>query len=97
MVLPSQSTGNVQLSPDPWLPVIVRGMSERLDAGVASVANRGAVQVPIEGPGGFILDREVGEKGGVDSVSSLRCGLPLRSADLAGMVMSSGVPSVFKG
>jgi hypothetical protein len=39
--------------------VIVRGLSEDLDAGVASVANRGAVQLRIEGPSGFTLDLEL--------------------------------------
>ncbi|ACL42020.1 hypothetical protein Achl_4069 (plasmid) [Pseudarthrobacter chlorophenolicus A6] len=39
--------------------VTVRGMSEDLDAGVASVANRGAVQLRIEAPSGFVLELEL--------------------------------------
>jgi hypothetical protein len=39
--------------------VIVRGLSEDRDAGVASVANRGVVQISIEGPGGFALNLEL--------------------------------------
>lgn len=39
--------------------VIARGLSEDLDEGPASVANRGVVQLRIEGPGGFILDLEL--------------------------------------
>lgn len=39
--------------------LIVRGLSEDLDAGVASVANRGAVQLRIDGPGGFVLELEL--------------------------------------
>lgn len=36
--------------------VTVKGLSEDLDAGEPSVANRGAVDLRIEGPGGFVLD-----------------------------------------
>ncbi|QOT19384.1 hypothetical protein [Paenarthrobacter sp. YJN-5] len=36
-----------------------RGLSEDLDEGVASVANRGVVQLHIEGPSGFVLDLEL--------------------------------------
>lgn len=39
--------------------VTARGLSEDLDEGVASVANRGAVQLHIEGPGGFVLDLDI--------------------------------------
>lgn len=39
--------------------VTARGLGEDLDAGVASVANRGAVHLRIEGPGGFVLDLEL--------------------------------------
>ncbi|WP_422758910.1 hypothetical protein [Paenarthrobacter sp. C1] len=39
--------------------VTARGLSEDLDEGVASVANRGVVQLHIEGPGGFVLDLEL--------------------------------------
>ncbi|MET4144257.1 hypothetical protein [Arthrobacter sp. UYCo732] len=39
--------------------ITVNGLSEDLDAGVASVANRGAVQLRIEGPEGFVLNLEV--------------------------------------
>lgn len=35
--------------------VTVKGLSEDLDAGEASVANRGAVDLRIEGPDGFVL------------------------------------------
>lgn len=34
----------------------VKGLSEDLDVGEASVANRGAVDLRIEGPDGFVLD-----------------------------------------
>lgn len=36
--------------------VTVRGLSEDTDAGEASVANRGAVDLRVAGPGGFVLD-----------------------------------------
>jgi hypothetical protein len=36
--------------------VTVKGLSEDLDAGKPSVANRGAVDLHIEGPDGFVLD-----------------------------------------
>ena len=39
--------------------VTVQGLSEDLDAGVASVANRGVVQLRIDGPGGFSLALEL--------------------------------------
>jgi hypothetical protein len=39
--------------------IIARGLSEDLDEGAASVANRGVVQLRIEGPGGFVLDLEL--------------------------------------
>lgn len=39
--------------------VIARGLSEDRDAGEASVANRGAVQLRIEGPAGFVLELEL--------------------------------------
>jgi hypothetical protein len=37
----------------------VTGLSEDLDAGEPSVANRGAVQIRIEGPSGFVLNLEL--------------------------------------
>lgn len=36
--------------------VTVKGLSEDKDAGEASVANRGAVALHIQGPDGFVLD-----------------------------------------
>lgn len=39
--------------------VLARGLSEDRDEGVASVANRGVVQLRIEGPGGFVLELEI--------------------------------------
>ncbi|MBG0738943.1 hypothetical protein IV500_05835 [Paeniglutamicibacter antarcticus] len=36
--------------------VTVTGLSEDLDAGEACVANRGAVDLHVEGPDGFVLD-----------------------------------------
>lgn len=39
--------------------ILVQGLSEDRDAGEASVANRGAVRLRIEGAGGFVLDLEL--------------------------------------
>lgn len=39
--------------------ITARGLSEDLDAGEASVANRGAATLLIEGPGGFALELEL--------------------------------------